>query len=175
MKKKQIDLDKLAQDLRAGSQSAKALLYTHYKDYFYYLAYKYVKNEEDAHDIVSDSFIKIFKYAGQLRDNTYLITWCGRVVTTLSINHLRVRRYEKDVYTINPGLNIDTHSHMDLEMVKKCIENLAPGYRRVVEMHCLEGLSGAEIAEKLNINPVTVRSQIFKARKLLKKAMKYEY
>jgi RNA polymerase sigma-70 factor (ECF subfamily) len=134
-----------------------------------------VKNEEDAHDIVSDSFIKIFKYAGQLRDNTYLITWCGRVVTTLSINHLRVRRYEKDVYTINPGLNIDTHSHMDLEMVKKCIENLAPGYRRVVEMHCLEGLSGAEIAEKLNINPVTVRSQIFKARKLLKKAMKYEY
>jgi RNA polymerase sigma-70 factor (ECF subfamily) len=60
-------------------------------------------------------------------------------------------------------------------MVKKCIENLAPGYRRVVEMHCLEGLSGAEIAEKLNINPVTVRSQIFKARKLLKKAMKYEY
>jgi RNA polymerase sigma-70 factor (ECF subfamily) len=175
MKKKQIDLDKLAQDLRAGSESAQALLYTNYKDYFYYIAYRYVKNEEDAHDIVSDSFIKIFKYARQLRDDTYLITWCGRVVTTLSINHLRVRRYEKDVYTINPGLNMDTHSHMDLEMVKKCIDNLAPGYRRVVEMHCLEGLSGSEVAEKLNINPVTVRSQIFKARKLLKKAMKYEY
>jgi RNA polymerase sigma-70 factor (ECF subfamily) len=175
MKKHQIDLDKLATELRAGSQSAKVLLYTHYKDYFYYLAYKYVKNEEDAHDIVSDSFIKIFKYAGQLRENTYLITWCARVVTTLSINHLRVRRYEKDVYTINPGSNIDTHSYMDLEMVKKCIEDLAPGYRKVVEMHCIEGLTGKEIAEQLNIHPVTIRSQLHKARKLLKKAMKYEY
>jgi RNA polymerase sigma factor (sigma-70 family) len=175
MKKKEIDLDKLAQDLRAGSESAKALLYTNYKDYFYYIAYKYVKNEEDAQDIVSDSFIKIFKYAGQLRDTTYLIAWCGRIVTTLSINHLRVRRYEKDVYTINPGLSTDTHSHMDLEMVKKCVENLAPGYRKVVEMHCLEGLSGKEIAEQLNIHPVTIRSQLHKARKLLSKAMRYEY
>ena len=175
MKKKEIDLDKLAQDLRAGSESAKALLYTNYKDYFYYIAYKYVKNEEDAQDIVSDSFIKIFKYVGQLRDTTYFITWCGRIVTTLSINHLRVRKYEKDVYTINPGSSTDTYSHMDLEMVKKCIDNLAPGYRKVVQMHCLEGLSGKEIAEQLNIHPVTIRSQLHKARKLLSKAMRYEY
>ena len=70
---------------------------------------------------------------------------------------------------------MDTHSHMDLEMVKKCIDNLAPGYKKVVQMHCIEGLSGREIAEQLNINPITIRSQLHKARKLLSKAMKYEY
>jgi RNA polymerase sigma factor (sigma-70 family) len=64
---------------------------------------------------------------------------------------------------------------MDLQMVMKCIDNLAPGYKKVIEMFCIEGLSGPEIAEELNMKQVTIRSQLYKARKVLKKAMRYEY
>jgi len=174
----QIDVVKLAQDLKAGSESAKALLYTNYKAYFSKLAYRYVNNVDDTDDVVCDSFVRIFRYIGQLKDDNYLVAWCGRVVITTALNHIKKRKYEqyqKDVTVVDPGRCNDTHSPMDLQMVMKCIDNLAPGYKRVVELSCIEGLSGLEIAKELNIGHVTVRSQLYKARKVLKKAMRYEY
>lgn len=178
MGQEQIDVIQLAQDLRAGSENAKALLYTRYKAYFAKLAYKYVGNIEDTDDIVCDSFVRIFRYIGQLKDDNYLVAWCARVVVTTSLNHLKKRKYEqyqKDVTVVDPGRCNDTHSPMDLQMVMRCIDNLAPGYKRVVELFCIEGLSGPEIAEELNMKQVTIRSQLYKARKVLKKAMRYEY
>ena len=50
MIEEQIDTVQLARDLRAGSESAKALLYTKYKAYFTKLAYKYVGNVDEADD-----------------------------------------------------------------------------------------------------------------------------
>lgn len=178
MEQEQVDTVKLAQELKAGSESAKALLYTRYKAYFSKLAYKYVGNIEDTDDVVCDSFVRIFRYIGQLKDDNYLVAWCGRVVITTALNHIKKRKYEqyqKDVTVVNPGRCNDTHSPMDLQVVMKCIDNLAPGYKRVIEMFCIEGLSGPEIAKELNVGHVTVRSQLYKARKVLKKAMRYEY
>ena len=173
-----LDTVQLARELKAGSESAKALLYTRYKTYFAKLAYRYVNNMDDTDDIVCDSFVRIFRYIGQLKDDNYLVAWCGRVVITTALNHIKKRKYEqyqKDITVLDPGRCNDTHSPMDLQMVIKCIDNLAPGYKKVMEMYCLEGLSGLEIAKELNMQPVTVRSQIYKARKILKKAMRYEY
>jgi RNA polymerase sigma factor (sigma-70 family) len=178
MEQEQVDTVKLAQELKAGSESAKALLYTRYKAYFSKLAYKYVNNVDDTDDVVCDSFVRIFRYIGQLKDDNYLVAWCGRVVTTTALNYIKKRKYEqyqKDVTVVDPGRCNDTHSPMDLQMVMKCIDNLAPGYKRVVELFCIEGLSGPEIAEELSMKQVTVRSQLYKARKALKKAMRYEY
>lgn len=178
MEQEQVDTVKLAQELKAGSESAKALLYTNYKAYFARLAYKYVGNVEDTEDIVCDSFVRIFKYINQLKDDNYLIAWCGRVVITTALNCIKKRKYEqyqKDVTVVDPGRCNDTHSPIDLQAVMKCINNLAPGYKRVIELFCIEGLSGPEIAMKLNMKQVTVRSQLYKARRVLKKAMRYEY
>lgn len=174
----QIDVVKLAQDLKAGSESAKALLYTNYKAYFSKLAYRYVNNVDDTDDVVCDSFVRIFRYIGQLKDDNYLVAWCGRVVITTALNHIKKRKYEqyqKDVTVVDPGRCNDTHSPIDLQAVMRCIDNLAPGYKKVVELFCIEGLSGLEIAKELNVGHVTVRSQLYKARKVLKKAMRYEY
>lgn len=175
MGQEQIDVVKLAQDLKAGSENAKALLYNNYRAYFAKIAYRYVQNIEDTDDVICDSFLKIFKHISQLKEDAYLITWCGRVVATTAINSLRKRRYESDVYVINPGQCNDTHSPIDLQTVMKCIDKLAPGYKKVIELFCIEGLSGPEIAKELNMKQVTIRSQLFKARKVLKKAMRYEY
>lgn len=170
-----IPVEILAKQLREGSDEAKAHLYTHKKEHFYRLAYTYVKNQDDAQDIMCDSFEKIFRCIKQLKDDNFLLQWCLRVVVTLSLNHLRVRRFDRDVVELNIGSYNDNTASLDLQTVKKHIEKLSPGYRQMIELHCFEDMTGKDVAEMLNIHPGTVRSQLHKARQLLKQSMKENY
>ena len=170
-----IPVEILARQLREGSDEAKVHLYTHKKEHFYRLAYKYVKNKDDAEDLMCDSFEKIFRCVHQLKDDNFLIPWCLRVVITLSLNHVRTQRYDKDVVELNRGSYNDNTASLDLQTVMKHIERLSPGYRKMIELHCLEDRTGKDVAEMLNIHPGTVRSQLHKARQLLKQSMKENY
>ena len=170
-----IPVEILAKQLREGSDEAKVHLYTHKKEHFYRLAYSYVKNHDDAQDLMCDSFEKIFRCVKQLKDDNFLIPWCLRVVITLSINHLRVRRFEKDVVDLNKGSYNDNTASLDLQTVIKHVDRLSPGYRQMIELHCFEDMTGKDVAKMLNIHPGTVRSQLHKARQLLKQSMKENY
>ena len=170
-----IPVEILARQLKEGLDEAKVHLYTHKKEHFYRLAYSYVKNHDDAQDLMCDSFEKIFRCIKQLKDDAFLVPWCLRVVITLSINHLRVRRFDRDVTELVRGSYDDNSARLDLQIVMKHIDKLAPGYKSVVELYCLEDLPGKEIAKRLNTHPVTVRSQLHKARQLLKQSMKENY
>ena len=170
-----IPVEILAKQLKTGSDEAKIHLYTHKKEHLYRLAYKYVKNEDDAQDVMCDSFEKIFRCIKQLKDDSFLLPWCLRVVVTLSLNHLRVRRYDRDVTELVRGSYNDNTASLDLQTVMKHVEKLPPGYKKMIELNCLEDMAGKDVAEKLNIHPGTVRSQLHKARQLLKDAMKENY
>jgi RNA polymerase sigma-70 factor (ECF subfamily) len=73
------------------------------------------------------------------------------------------------------GVPADFSKIFDIELVKHIIDELPQGYKQVLQLHCIQGYSSVEVAEILNINPGTVRSQLYKARKVLRKKLSYEY
>jgi RNA polymerase sigma-70 factor (ECF subfamily) len=65
-----------------------------YKDNHYRLAYSYVKNADDALDIVQESIYKAISYMDTLKDPSYLKTWFYRIVVNTSLDFLRKRKKE---------------------------------------------------------------------------------
>lgn len=88
------------------------------------------------------------------------------------MNFIKKRRREGN-YDNTAAVNMKyslqrVEDKMHLDLVKKKIQKLPPGYATVITMAGLEELTGAEIAKKLNIHEVTSRTQLWKARKLLR-------
>lgn len=165
----------LARRLKQGCVTAKSELYKQYYNQLYLTAYKIVADKFDAEDIVSEAFIKIYNKVHQLKDDAQLIPWCVRVVIRLCYTFTKTKRILSDIQSYEVGKEGKVEFYLDLKIIEKHIKELAPGYRSVLELHCYRQLSTLEVAEELQIEPGTVRSQLFKARATLRKKLKQEY
>lgn len=155
-----------------GKSFAQKLLYDKYSKLFYAICLRYCKDQDDAQDILQDSFIKIFKNLNQFKHEGSFEGWMKRIVVNTSIEFYRKQMnmisYE-DQYTeeempiINDEITLDQTALLDL------IQTLPNGFRVVFNMYVIEGYSHAEIAEKLEISVGTSKSQLSRARVLLQK------
>jgi len=165
----------LVEELRLGSNQAKELVFREYYEYFISIAIKIVQSKEDAEDVVSDCMNKIFNKVGQLKDPSQFLSWCRSIITRDCYNYIKARKVHSGIETYNSGYQSDYYKAFDLNLVKKEIERLSPGYRQILELHCIQGHDGLEVAKMLKIHPGTVRSQLSKARRVLQKRLHYEY
>lgn len=140
---------------------------------------RYSGNDDEAKDLLQESFIKIFDHIKKFRGDSSLSTWMHRV----TINHCitqRKKRLKAGWMTSLDGLGeeddiadqveeqtevIDSDTLLDL------VRQLPEGYRMVLNLYALEGFSHKEIAAQLEITEGTSKSQLSKARRLLKKMM----
>lgn len=170
-----MQISTITKQLKEGSPEAKAYLYEKYRSKFTATAYNYTKNWVDAEDVVGDSFIRIFKYIHQLKDDEFLLQWCTTVVKSVALNFIKKKKREvryEDVGIVTKKYSLQrVEDKMHLDIVKKKIQKLPPGYATVITMAGLEELTGAEIASKLGIKEVTSRTQLWKARNLLRKML----
>lgn len=172
MKEKQAAL---AGRLKEGCVVAKSELYEQYYNQLYLTAYKIVGNRFDAEDIVSEAFTKIYNKVNQLKDNTQLVSWCVKVVIRLCYTFVKSKYTFSDIQSYEIGREGKVEFSLDLKIIEKHIKELPPGYRSVLELYCYQQLSNLEVAERLQIEPGTVRSQLYKARASLRKKLKQEY
>lgn len=170
-----MQISTITKQLKEGSPEAKAYLYEKYRSNFIATAYGYTNNWADAEDVVGDAFIRIFKYIHQLKDDEFLLHWCTTVVKSVAINFIRKRKREcryEETAAVNRKYSLQrVEDKMHLDTVKKKIQKLPPGYATVITMAGLEELTGVEIASKLGIKEVTSRTQLWKARTLLRKML----
>lgn len=139
------------------------------KERFYYLAYSYTKNEQDALDIVQDSIQKALLSLHTLKDEQQLKSWFYKIVVRTAIDFLRkhkreqVMDYEK-IVVMSPK-QMDTYDNMDLT---GALNNLDRTYREVIILRYFEDLTIDDVAHVLELNVNTVKSRLYKALKLLK-------
>ena len=81
--------DILIQQIQAGQQSAFATLVKRYEKYAFTLAFRFVKNREDAHEIAQDSFLRAFRYLPEFRGDAKFTTWFYKIIYSTSLNFLR--------------------------------------------------------------------------------------
>ncbi len=137
---------------------------------------RYARDEQEAMDILHDSFIKIFKNISKYSPNTSLRAWIKRIVINNCIDHYRkmARKRTEDLDTAyavqtNDPTPIDNLSEQE---ILACIQELPPSYRTIFNMYVVEGYSHKEIGKTLGITESTSRSNLVKARAKLKEKIR---
>jgi RNA polymerase sigma-70 factor (ECF subfamily) len=176
MSKEWTDLELIEACLK-DNPTAQRVLYDKYSSKLYGICLRYSKNEEEAQDILQDSFIKIFT-----KLNTYQFTgsfegWLKRIATNTSIEYYRKKMdtEEVDEVVFNPYLSVDSDKSLEVEELLKMIQELPEGYRMIFNMYAIDGFTHSEIAKKLGISEGTSKSQLSRARAHLQKKFKDKF
>ncbi len=139
------------------------------KENFYRLAYSYVKNSEDALDIVQDSIHKAIVSMDSLQDIKTLKSWFYRIVVNTSLDflrkHKRVSIVDAETMEFISSGSEDHYEDIDLE---RALDQLAPEYKSIIVLRFFEDLKIEEVADVLNENVNTIKTRLYKALKLLR-------
>jgi len=151
---------------------AQRLLYQHYSKRLYPICLRYCKDQQSASSALHSGFLKIYKNISSLDDANNLVAWMSRIIVHASIDQLKADKKFAFVEVRDEHFENDTYIEQSEEANDKYIpllKLLPEGYRLVFSMRVLEELSHKEIAKVLRIKESTSRSQLLKARKMLKK------
>jgi len=151
--------------LKERNEKAISLLYEHYGDTLYGVAYKVVRNSDLAQDIVQESFVKIWKKSDSY-DSTKakLFTWLFRITKNTAIDKLRsisnktdkeIQIDVSDVY--NLGVDSVIPEHID---VRDNLNKIEEKYKIVLEALFFEGMTQQQASEELNIPLGTIKSRL---------------
>ena len=151
------------------------MLYNRFCSKMYAVCLRYSKDAEDAQDLLQDGFIKIFKNLEKFRGEGSFEGWIRRIFVNTSIEHFRKSLRNSPVPVIEPQeISIEDPSWNALDNLAekdiiKMIQGLSPGYRQVFNMYVIEGYSHKDIANILGISEGTSKSQLARAKGILKK------
>jgi RNA polymerase sigma-70 factor (ECF subfamily) len=159
---------------------AQRLLYDQYVERMYLLCLRYVPQEADAEEILSDAFLKCFSNINRFAylGEGSLRAWLSRIVVNECLMFLRRKKEIKipidDSYVAQTVPESDaTLSNINVRDILKHIQQLPTGYRTVLNLYVFEDMSHKEIAGLLQITESTSKSQLFKARAMLKQIMNH--
>ena len=149
------------------------LLYEKHSPKMYAVCLRYSGNSEDASDLLQEGFIKIFKNLSKYRGDGSFEGWIRRIFVNTSIEHFRKKVRLQNVTETQENTVEDKEwnvlDNLAEKDIMKMIHELSPGYKAVFNMHVVEGYSHKEIAEILGINEGTSKSQLARAKTVLKK------
>lgn len=166
----------LVEELRLGNRSAQFKIYKLYSKTMYNVALRIVRLEEEAEDVLQDSFVSAFKAISSYRGDATFGAWLKRIVINNALGKVKARKITFEELTIqHEAIDDDSDSAdfkvdgLKIEIVKEQISLLPDGYRTVLCLYLLEGYDHSEIADILNISVSTSKSQYKRAKDLLKK------
>jgi len=149
------------------------LLYNRFSPKMYTVCLRYSGNADDASDLLQEGFIKIFKNISKYRGDGSFEGWIRRIFVNTSIEHFRKKVHLISVTEMQETSIEDKQwnvlDNLAEKDIMKMINELSPGYKAVFNMHVIEGYSHKEIADMLGINEGTSKSQLARAKTVLKK------
>ena len=152
-------------------------------DAIYRLAHRLVRSDEDAEDVVQESYLQALKAIGEFRGHSRFTTWIHRIAVNQALMKLRKRR--KDVFSIDAvdsgeigyPLSLMDWSESALDEVvrqeavgtlESAIEELPIDLKTVVVLRDVNGLSNEEAAQALDLPIGAVKWRLHRARSLLR-------
>lgn len=165
-------IEKLIEMCRKEKREAQRQLYEMYDARMFRVVFRYVKEVQEAEDVVLNGFYKVFTHISRFeyRGPDSLEKWIRRIMVNEALMSLRKSRmYLSDESEADKEESVwEADTDLDAEAIYALIRQLPDGYRMVFNLFVIEGFSHAEIAEKLEITEGTSRSQLSKARTQLK-------
>ncbi len=136
---------------------------------------QYLKKDELAEEVMLNGFFKVFTRLDSYKNEGSFEGWIRRIMVNESISQLR-REKKLNFSDDAPLENSLEHvayieTELEVEDIQKMIDSLPEGYKTVFVLYAVEGYKHSEIAELLQISENTSKTQLFKARKMLQKAV----
>jgi RNA polymerase sigma-70 factor (ECF subfamily) len=152
--------------------AAQRELYNRYSPKMLAVCYRFAHNREDAEDMLQEGFIKVFSQMHTFQNKGAFEGWIRRIIVHTCINNLkRNKRFNENIDILHAGsIQVREESVPSIVQAKQivdCIRILPLGYRTVLNLYAIEGYSHKEIAEMLDIEESTSRSQYTRAKQML--------
>ena len=155
-----------------GDTAARKQLYEQHKIPMFMICLRYGRDRAEAEDMLQEAFMVIFKDLGQYSGKGNFEGWMKRVVVNTALRYLR--KWKRPMVALEDYVEegiIEQESYdskLSLQELTQMIQQLPVGYRTVFNMYVLDGYTHKEISTYLNISEGTSKSQLSKARKLLR-------
>lgn len=150
--------------------SCQRMLFDQYAGRLMTVCLRYACDNPEAEDMLQESFVRIFHSVEQYRFEGSFEGWLKRITVTICLKSLqrkKIRFTETAGHESIPGTEPEALSNLSEQELIKMISDLPDGYRVVFNLYVMEGYSHTEIAQALNIEAATSRSQLLKARRML--------
>lgn len=161
----------LVRQAAGGNMQAFQSLFERHHRKVYGLVWRLAGDNETAHDLTQEVFIKLWDALASFRGESKFSTWLHTVATRVAISELRKqKRWRQDVSLTDVHDYADAvvqQESADLSELDKLIKRLPEQMRWVFVLHCIEGLRHDEVAEELGIAVGTSKAQVHRARTLL--------
>jgi RNA polymerase sigma-70 factor, ECF subfamily len=178
--------------LQAGDEMALVELADAYRSKIYQLAFRYLRNKEDAEEVTQDVLYRVFRKVGDFRGDAALSSWIYRITFNAAMSRLRTAKYQRsqdedrrpgaaDTETERPSMaDIADWSDMADERVLRsqlrrrvfsAILALPAIYRAPVMLRDIQGMSTEEASAMLRVKDQTLKSRLHRGRLILRKQL----
>ena len=169
-------LEELIHKCKKGDRAAQEALYRRYNSILFGICLKYSRNKTEAEDNLHDSFMTIFEKIGQFKFKGSFEGWIKRITVNTVLQKYRKETY-MSVVSENIGEEADEPYAFDgigLQTLLQHIQELPNKYRLTFNLYVLDGYSHKEISDLLGTSQGTSKSNLARARKILKEKIKKE-
>ena len=148
-------------------------LFEKYYGKFLSITNRYVKNVDEAKDVLQDAFIKLFENLNKFDFKGSFEGWCKRLIVNHCLDYLRTKKeafvpFEDGVMfveeDVDEELAIGFVKNIPVETIFDCINELSPAYKKIFNMYVLDYFSHKEIAKELGISENTSKTNYMKAK-----------
>lgn len=169
--------NKIIERILAGDTKAFELIVTEYHKMVYTLAFRVLRNREEAQEIAQDVFLKVFQSLKKFNKGSKLSTWIYRITYNTSIN--RFKSQKREIKT----LEIDGYTELHLSNSQNALDKISTEEKReiindsllklpeadkiIVTLYYYEELSIKEIAEIVGISTQNVKIKLYRSRQKL--------
>ncbi|NRT11573.1 RNA polymerase sigma factor [Flavobacterium sp. 14A] len=164
-----------------NNRQAQQQIYSRFSPKMLSICRLYVKDVQQAEDVMITSFMKAFTSLKNFEHNGSFEGWIRRIMVNECISFLRVHKkvnFIEDSFYIEES-TVDNECDLEVGPIQLLIDNLPEGYKMVFNLYAIEGFKHKEIAVMLGINEGTSKSQLSHARKILQQKInatkKYDY
>lgn len=171
-----MSLKELIHKCKKGNRQAQEQLYRRYSGILFGICLKYSRNKTEAEDNLHDSFMTIFEKIGQFRAQGSFEGWLKRITVNTVL-----QKYRKEEHLNIVSENIEEQVHVDsgyadisLEALLQYIQELPNKYRLTFNLYVLDGHTHKEISALVGTSTGTSKSNLARARRLLKEKIETE-
>lgn len=148
------------------------VLYRKYADKMYNVAWTYSKDEDEASDILQEGFINVFRHLNRYKHEGSFEGWIRRIIVNKALEHYRSKKRKEEVIReFHEHQNLSTDdllSSLQAKELIKMVNRLPEKAAMVLKLYAIEGYAHREIANIMGISEGTSKSQLNRARSLLR-------
>lgn len=167
----------LVEQCRANNRHAQMQLYRQYCEAMYCVAMRFLKNEDDAEDVLQEAFIKAFQKLDQFSGEVTFGAWLKRIVINKCIDFIKSKKMQyvelkESAIRIADDEDWAVESGLSLASIQAAMDTLPDKYRYVLRMYLVEGLDHEEISAVLGLTETACRTRLMRGRGMLKDLLK---